>query len=148
VAPQSIENNPNAYGNPFIIRAIYKGFFNVDMGIITSMSVSKGAECQWSPEGIPTSITVSIDIKDLYSALSITSTGNDGDWSYDTMSNTALMDYIANLCGVNVYKPEITRLIEMWLMNKGVNRVQDLFKNNIWGGLQDWVQNKIFGIYR
>lgn len=148
VAPQSIKDNPNGYTNPFIVRAIYKGFFNVDMGIITSMSVTKGAECQWSPEGIPTSITVNIEIKDLYSALSITNTDSVKDWKYDTLNNTALMDYIANLCGINIYKPEIVRSIQMWLMNNGVNRVQDLFETNIWGSMQDTVQNIIMGIYR
>lgn len=147
VAPQSVKDNPNGYVNPFLIRAIYKGFFNVDMGIITDMSVTKGAECQWTPEGIPTSINVSITIKDLYSAMSITST-DAFDWKYDTLNNTALMDYIANLCGVNIYKPEIGRMIQMWLVNNFTNRVNDLFHINIWASLQDRVQNLIMKIYR
>ena len=147
VAPQSVITNPNGYTNPFLVRAIYKGFFNVDMGIITDMSVTKGAECQWTPEGIPTSITVNITIKDLYQAMSITSTDN-SQWKYDTLNNTALMDYIANLCGINIYKPEISRMIEMWYINNFNNRVTDFFKVDIWGGIQQKVQNIIMGIYR
>lgn len=147
VAPQSVPSNPNGYVNPFLVRAIYKGFFNVDMGIITDMSVTKGAECQWTPEGIPTSISVSITIKDLYSAMSITAT-TATDWKYDTLNNTALMDYIANLCGINVYKPEIGRMIDMWLINNFTNRVEDLFTTNIWTGISDKIQNWIMNIYR
>lgn len=147
VCPQSIASNPNGYTNPFLVRAIYKGFFNVDMGIITDMSVTKGAECQWTPEGIPTSMNISITIKDLYQAMSITPTSS-GEWKYDTLNNTALMDYIANLCGINIYKPEVTRMIEMWYMNNFYNRAADLFQTNIWGGIQNKVQNLIMGIYR
>lgn len=148
VAPQMPENNPNGYTNPFLIRAIYKGFFNVDMGIITDMSVTKGAECQWTPEGVPTSIEVDIGIKDLYNAMSITSTESTNSWKYDTLNNTALMDYIANLCGINIYKPEITRIIDMWYTNNFSNRITDFFEVDIWGGVQQKVQNLIMGIYR
>lgn len=147
VCPQSIASNPNGYTNPFLVRGLYKGFFNVDMGIISDMSVTKGAECQWTPEGIPTSMTVSITIKDLYQAMSITPTSSTK-WNYDTLNNTALMDYIANLCGINIYKPEYTRMIEMWYLNNFNNRVSDLFKTDIWGGMQQWAQNKILNTFR
>lgn len=146
-APQSIPSNPNGYTNPFLVRAIYKGHFNIDMGIITDMSISKGAECQWTPDGLPTAVDVSITIKDLYNMLSITET-NATDWNYDTLNNTALMDYIANLCGVNIYKPEISRIIEMWWVNNFENRVDDFFKLDIWGNIQQKVQNGIMNIFR
>lgn len=147
VAPQTDKTNPNGYVNPFLVRAVYKGFFNVDMGIITDMSITKGAECQWTPEGVPTSINVSLTIKDLYSAMSITSTESD-DWKYDTLNNTTLMDYIANLCGINIFQPEIKRMIDMWFVNNFTNRVQDFFTVDIWKGIQDKVQNIIMNIYR
>ena len=147
VAPHTDTDNPNGYVNPFLIRAVYKGFFNIDMGIITDMSITKGAECQWTPEGIPTSITVNLSIKDLYSAMSITSTES-LDWKYDTLNNTALMDYIANLCGINIFAPEIGRMIDMWFVNNFTNRVNDLFAVDIWKGIQDKAQSIIMNIYR
>lgn len=147
VAPQTDSDNPNGYVNPFLVRAVYKGFFNVDMGIITDMSITKGAECQWTPEGIPTSINVSLGIKDLYSAMSITSTEST-DWKYDTLNNTALMDYIANLCGINIFEPEVGRMIDMWFTNNFTNRVKDFFAVDIWAGIQDKIQNIIMNIYR
>lgn len=146
VAPQSIEKNPNGYTSPFLVRAIYKGAFNVDMGIITDMSITKGAECQWTPEGVPTSIEVSMSIKDLYQVLSVTPTTSTN-LNYDTMNNTALMDYIANLCGINMYKPEVSRLIDMWYVNNIQNRATDTV-SGIWNSVQQKVQNSIMSIFR
>ena len=114
------------------------------MGIITDMSVTKGEECRWTREGIPTSINVSIEIKDLYSAMSITPS-TISNFKYDTMSNTALMDYIATLCGVNIQRPEIGRITEMWMVNIG-NKITDIVPN-LWGGIEDKVQNIIMNFY-
>jgi len=150
VAPQTINGNVNSYSTPFLVRAIYKGMFNVDTGIITSMSVNKGGDCQWTKNGVPTSIEVDVEIKDLYNVMAITPTkgGFDFGLSYDTLNNTALMDYVANMCGINIFKPEIRRTIEMWYTINLKNKLGDFIQNNIWGNIQDKVQNLIMGIYR
>ena len=145
--PRMVTNNPNAYGNPFLVRAIYKGFFNVDMGIITSLDFSKGDEAQWNSMGIPTSVDVSMTITDLYSAMSITSTSM-GNLSYDTLDNTALMDYLMTMCGINVYKPEISRAIDMWLVNNFYNRASDLFSTSLWGNIRESISNAVVNLYR
>ena len=41
----------NAYAQPFLIRAYYKGLFNCDMGIITDMSITRGREKAWTLDG-------------------------------------------------------------------------------------------------
>lgn len=92
----------NGIQSPFLVRAYYKGFFNVNMGIITSLSISKGDKCKWNLQGLPTDIDVSFTIKDLYQSLSIESGSN-------FKKNTDQLDYIANLCGINVNKPDIIR---------------------------------------
>lgn len=58
------------------------------------------------------------------------------------------MDYLANLCGINIYKPEITRMIDMWYTLNVSSRLQDFFQIDIWGGIQEKVQNLVMGIYR
>lgn len=146
VAPQCIEANPNAYMNPFLVRGVYKGFFNIDMGIITDMTINKGGECQWTPDGIPTSVMVTISIKDLYQAMSITATSATN-FKYDTLNNTALMDYIANLCGINIFRPEIGRIIDMWFTNNFTNRANDLFPK-IWSSISDKVSTFIMNLFR
>ena len=147
VAPQSIATNPNGYTSPFIVRALYKSFFNVDMGIITSMSVDRGGNCMWTVDGLPTSIEVSMTIKDLYEVMSISKTTLTSNWKYDTMSNTAQMDYIANLCGINMYKPEVARQISMWLVNEVGAAALDV-PRNIWYNIQQKIGSTVMNIFR
>lgn len=146
VAPHMLENDPNAYGNPFLVRAIYKGFFNIDMGIITSMDINRGDESRWNANGIPTVVDVSFTITDLYEVMSITKTDSTS-FKYDTLNNTTQMDYIANFCGVNIYKPEIGRTISMWFVNNFANRARDYVSINIWGNIQQSVAQAITNIF-
>ncbi|MBR6289282.1 MAG: hypothetical protein IKR19_08105 [Acholeplasmatales bacterium] len=115
--PRSYNNDPNLYRSPFLVRAAAKGMFNVDMGMITSLSVSKGAECCWNDDGLPTQIDVSITIEDLYSSLHASGFGN-GLLSYSDaitmVQNTAYQDYLANLAGLNVAQMEMGRKTVMF----------------------------------
>lgn len=100
----------NGYQSPFLIRAFYKGFFNVDMGMVTSLSINKGDKGKWTLDGLPTEVDINMNIKDLYQILTIS---DDSDLS-GILSNTALLDYLANMCGVNVNKPDILRSIDLY----------------------------------
>ena len=147
VAPQSLSANPNGYNSPFLVRATYKGIFNIDTGIITSMSITKGAEGMWTPDGIPTQAEVSLTIKDLYQIMSVTSTELK-DIKYSTLNNTALMDFIASTCGINIFQPEIGRTIDMWLVNTLKTKISDFVKIDLWQGVKDKVYNLITNIFR
>lgn len=146
VAPQTINNDPNSYVNPFLVRAVYKGMFSVDTGIITSMSVNKGSEGMWTPSGIPTTMEINFTIKDLYQVMSITESNILGIGD-NTINNTALMDYIGNCCGVNVFEPEIARAVDMWFATSLKNSIQDGVKG-IWASVQDKIQKSIMRLYR
>ena len=115
--------NANGYMSPFLVKAFSKGMFNIDMGIISSLSVNKGAECQWNDDGLPTQIDITIDITDLYSSLAMSgfeSTGVVGSLSkagkqlIKIVNNTAYMDFLANLAGLNVGTMAIGRRIKMY----------------------------------
>ena len=114
----SVDNkvDPHAYTAPFLCKAYLKGKFQCDMGIISSMSVTKGAECQWNDDGLPTQIDVSIEIKNLYKNLTISnaSDGNIITGAIDVVNNTAYMDFLANMAGLNVGQMEIGRKAEFW----------------------------------
>lgn len=107
------EDNPNGYSSPFLVKASCKGMFNIDLGGISSLSISKGAECQWNDDGLPTQIDVSMDIQNLYSHLAITP------YSYGDLTNkiiannTAYMDFLANMAGLNIGKMEVGRRLRM-----------------------------------
>lgn len=110
----------NGIQSPFLVRAYYKGFFNVSMGIITSMSVSRGEKCKWNLQGLPLDVDVNFSIKDLYQSLSM---ANDDDYK-QLSKNVDELDYLANLCGINVNKPDIMRQVELSInniKNLGVN---------------------------
>lgn len=107
------------YASPFLVRAYYQGFFNVNMGIISSMSINKGAEGAWTYNNIPTTVEVQVNIHDLFATQTITISANNNSNSLDSLTNLdmltnqPLMEYLANMCGVNYNEPEWNRLIDL-----------------------------------
>lgn len=133
--------NANGYYSPFLIRAFYKGLFNVDMGIITDMSITKGKEAAWNIDGLPTEIDVNITIKDLYNMLSIVP----GNKPKNFVTNNILMDYIANTCGININQMDIQRSLEVYYILTR-DRVIDL-PNNITRRFQDAIDTYGMNLY-
>ena len=132
-----------AYSSPFLVRAFYKGLFNVDMGIITRLSITKGAEGEWTVDGLPTVADVSFEIKDLYNGMFM-STGGVNDTSI--MSNITELDYIANSCGINVNEPEILRTVQMYIA-LGLSDVADHVELGIFGNATQWFNNTLNNIF-
>ena len=106
VAPHNVD--VNGYISPFIVRVFYKGVFSCPMGLIQSVSFTKGGEGNWSQSGLPTVVDVSISIKELYSTMSIGQSGTGME------VNTSQMDYLANLCGINIMEPDLRRQFYLW----------------------------------
>lgn len=109
----------NGYRTPFLVRGFCKGIFSIDMGIITNMSIRRGGEASWNINGLPTEVEVNFTIKDLYEILSMTN-GKDIDM---IGKNTAMIDFIANMSGVSINKPELFRKMDIYLMSLG-NKVK------------------------
>lgn len=102
-ADNAARQSPNAYQSPFLVKAFAKGLFNINMGLITDMSVTRGAQCEWNVDGLPTQIDVSLTIEDLYSSLFMSDDGGIGFGNnWDLVTNTEFMDFLANLGGLNV----------------------------------------------
>lgn len=152
VAPHTLGQNYNAYSAPFLVRAYCKGAFNIDMGIITSMDVSKGKEGSWNANGLPTEMDISLSIKDLYELFSITPMDSAGirliknvKNARKIVKNTAMMDYLANTVGLNINKSELTRDTQV-LLNLTENGVKN-WPNKQWLKLQNAVDNKIHSVF-
>lgn len=135
-APIQSEHGVSGYVSPFLIRAFYKGLFNVDMGIVESLSITKGKEGAFTIDGLPTEVDVNLTIKDLYSALTITKENNPGAF----VNNLCLVDYIANTCGVNINEPDLARQIDMYIILK-TNKYKH-FIPDLWYTLQQDLANK------
>lgn len=129
-APRQLSGN--GYTSPFLVRATYKGLFNIDTGMIDTMTFSKGKEGSWTSEGLPTEVDVSISLKDLYDVMFISGIKSANknllsdliatDSPKYILKNTGMMDYLANMCGVNVNEPELKRTLAMYA--NLVNNVQ------------------------
>ena len=93
----------NSYVTPFLVRANVPGFFNCEMGIIRDMQITRGGSdnSAWSVEGLPTEVTVSLSIEDLYNSLSMSNFATKNN-IYNFLYNTALFGYIGNQCGISM----------------------------------------------
>ena len=113
-APRQLGNSANSYESPFLVRAIYKSIFSCDLGIISSLDITKGGEDRWNTMGMPVTADVTVNIKDMYSNMSISK-------SMGLLNNTAQMDYLALMAGVamNEWEPwRIASLGALILSNK------------------------------
>lgn len=141
-APRQISSDvANGYMSPFLIRAYLKGAFNCDCGIVTSLSISRGKEGSWTLHGLPTEVDVNMSFKDLYSMIILTQSDKTS-WF---MANTALMDYIACNCGVNINEPDIQRQLTMYFSLKKNEYLQ--LPNRTWGMFTQELSNKISNMY-
>jgi SH3 domain protein len=86
-----IQSSANSYGSPFLVKANSKGWFNVDMGMIDSVSIDKAPDGQWTMDGYPTTIKVSLGITDLYHNFMVTSTHS----PVLFFKNDGIMEYLA-----------------------------------------------------
>lgn len=105
---------PNTYAAPFLIRAFYQGFFNINLGIVTELSINKGNEGSWTYDNIPTEVEVHMNIKDLFN-VNCMSMGGDSklNTELNLLSNQPFVDYISNMCGLNIDEPDFRRLARM-----------------------------------
>ena len=134
----------NSYTTPFLIKAFYKGMFNIDMGIITEMTFNRGKEGSWTKDGLPTVVDVSFTIQDLYSSMGITSVGSM--FKGTTLQNVSEMDYVANLCGININEPDSLRMANLWLAFNMTNKVYD-FIPNLSLGVERYISTSIMNAY-
>ena len=154
-----------SYYSPFLVRAYSKGLFNIDMGIITDLNVSKGAEGEWTTYGIPTVAEVTFTIKDMYEGMFMSKPNSTVDSVLSLigidkllnkhptgiMSNITELDYIANSCGVNINDQEVYRAAKLNYALNFENRITDFIGNGIIGKAGQWVNqklNNIFGVFK
>lgn len=133
---------PNTYGSPFLIRCFYRGFFNINLGIITSMSITKGGEGKWSYQNVPVEVDVSITIKDLYDLMCLSINNNDNfNTDVSILSNNLLMDYLCNMCGVNFSEVDLVRTLVLYKII-----VEEKFRDlptNVGNTINQWVYNQL-----
>lgn len=136
-APHQIGNSSNSYEAPFLVRATYKSIFSCDLGIISSLGISKGGPGNWNVFGHPTTADISLSIKDLYGSMFISK-------RMGLICNTAQMDYLANMAGVDLNEYEPTRMIALAAQILG-DTPRD-WASNIWGGIKSTLNKTAAGV--
>lgn len=112
-APQA-PDNMSVYGRPFIIKAFSKGYFNVELGIIESLTWKRfGDGDMISGDGVPTQIDVTIAFKDMYHVLTMGHTSSVAAIQA-FFNNTGLMDMLGTLSGVNMNRITIGERLSLY----------------------------------
>lgn len=124
------------YASPFIVKMESPGFFNCDMGYISSISFKKGGdEDLWSIDGLPLEITVDISVKDLYPTLMMSN-------SYTALvTNPGLHQFLDTMAGVSFNDITLGTQISSYIgehLNKILN-IPTYLKNR----MTDFYDNKV-----
>jgi len=122
MASPKADVNQSQYSAPFLIRAYSKGYFNIEMGLIESLTWKRfGDGGMIANDGVPTQIDVSVGLKDLYHSLTMTSMYDQTPGSVlatnvsNFMNNTGLMDLIGTLSGVNMNRISLNERMSMFI---------------------------------
>ena len=97
-APRAIGDS--SYTSPFLIRAYCKGMFNIPLGIITNLSITRGSsEFGWSSQFYPLEVTVTVTVEDLSPQLFVSMS----DGIMDTFTrNTSMQAYLDTLSALGL----------------------------------------------
>jgi lysophospholipase L1-like esterase len=133
------QTSANSYTSPFFVRVMSKGWFSCDMGIVDSIGIEKGSE-GWTVNGLPTSIKVSISVKDLHSTLSIPKSSQPALF----FNNNALIEFLAATCGVDTMIPNLALKAETLLHTVG-NVVTDI-PSNMYQGFSQRLNNTVMNL--
>lgn len=96
--PQQIADNMYSY--PFLCRVSQPGYVNSDLAVITNMNIKMGGDddTSWTVDGVSTDFEISFDITPLYMQMMSSSASH----PFMAMGNTALIEYLGNMCGIDM----------------------------------------------
>ena len=116
---------PNTYGSPFLLKCYVPGVFNCNLGIVTSINIRKASnEDAWSVDGLPTEMDVTLNIKDLYSRLTMSPSNEP--WLF--LNNSSMVEYLSTISGLNLITPLLRTKLSM-ISNVISNSVTDVPRN-------------------
>ena len=126
------QETANTYGAPFLIKAYYPGVFSCNLGIVQNLSIERAPNSDWSVDGYPMEIKVSMSIDDLYSDLTMTPAGS----TLLFLANSSLIEFIATNCGISLITPQlsnrvkyVTAIIESATKNAKTNVANAVFNS-------------------
>lgn len=127
----------STYTSPFLVRAFCKGMYAIPAGIITNISINRGAsEFGWTLNRLPTVVDISFTIEDLSPMLFLSMAGAGDIWRQAFANNTKLHEYLETLTGIGLKE----RYFSIGRMKRRVEATKLLSRNTIasptyWGYL-------------
>jgi hypothetical protein len=99
-APRQV--GTSTYTSPFYVRAYSKGLFSIELGLITSLSISRSEDKnQRTVEGFSKSVSCQVELKDVLPSLMV---GLDaGVFGILSAKNVGFREYIAMMANVDLY---------------------------------------------
>lgn len=82
------------YQQPFLLRVMAPGWFEIEVGVITSMTITRGDNSLWTVDGLPRVIRISTVLQDLYPNLVVSK------WPRRMKYNPSLTSYIETMSGM------------------------------------------------
>lgn len=130
------QQSANSFGSPFLVKVYMEGAFTCNMGIVSSIAISRNSE-SWSVDGLPTEVDVTLDITDLYSDLSISPQNS----PIMFVNNSSLIEFLATNCGLSLTTPNLKLRAEATI-NAIAQGIGDI-KTNITSGILESIDNQI-----
>jgi hypothetical protein len=94
---------PSSYTAPFICRAYSKGLFAVPLGMITNMTIKRGADqFGWNHQMLPTQVNVSFEIEDLSPTMFLVMADQNPSIMAAFGANTSFQEYLMTLGGMGL----------------------------------------------
>lgn len=89
-------NRVGAYAPPFVVRMYSKGAVNMNLGLISSITVHKVPK-ELTIDGLPTRLEIELEVKDLYDVIGIPQNPRT---RADVMNCMGLTEYLSSISGV------------------------------------------------
>lgn len=138
-APRQV--GESSYTTPFYVKAFSKGLFSTDLGMISSLSISRSEEKSMrTQDGFSRQITVSISVKDLLPRMTMSLDA--GMWGILSSKNQGFRDYLAYVAGIDLMDRDIIR--HKWDVYSSVLRNKWNFDN--WGSTIRYVLSQSYPV--
>ena len=110
--------------------------WTINLGIVTDISISKDTETL-SVDGLPMSVDVTLNIRDLYSDLSISPANKPRLF----INNSSLIEYLATTCGMSLTKPNLETKYKM-ILDTMISSFTDI-PTNVKSSIDETINNFI-----
>ena len=130
------QGTANSYESPFLVKGYIEGMWTINLGIVTDISISKDTETL-SVDGLPMSVDVTLNIRDLYSDLSISPANKPRLF----INNSSLIEYLATTCGMSLTKPNLETKYKM-ILDTMISSFTDI-PSNVKSSIDETINNFI-----